>query len=137
MSAKKSNQEAKAVDQDIAAAEAKAKQSQEEAAKIEELNIKEITDKINAAKTVEDLEALQPRVHEIWEGNVPEEIQILAASKGDEITKRNPLAPVPTPPKSVLQQGWKKVTMEEVKAAEKSGKLAGFDDKTMLANILN
>ncbi len=97
--------------------------------------IKEISDKINAAQSMADLEALQGRVYDIWADQVPAEIQDLAAKKGEEIEKMNPLRRPPKPSKQSLQKDWKKVTMEEVKAAEKAGKLRGFDNKDMTADI--
>lgn len=96
--------------------------------------LEEIKIKINNAKTLDDLEALQSRVYDIWADKVPAEIQELAFEKGEEINANKPPAKRVTT-KENLQKDWVKVTMEEVKAAEKEKKLVGFDDKTMTALI--
>lgn len=107
---------------------------EKESAKAKEGFFKEISDKINAAEKIEDLEALNGRVYDIWGDDVPIEIQELATKKGQEIELNN-LLKAKIFSKKKLQEGWVKVTDAEVKAAEKSGKLAGFDDKTMTAKI--
>lgn len=96
--------------------------------------IKEISEKINEAETIEDLEKLNERVYDIWADKVPVEIQELAFEKGEEIEANKPPAKKVSL-KENLQKDWVKVTMSEVKKAEKDGKLAGFDDSTMTALI--
>ncbi len=97
-------------------------------------SIDEITEKINGVKTMEELEALTGRVHELWPEEIPVEVQELAAKRGEEIENEKPEAKKVIS-KDDLQSGWKKVTMEEVKKAEGDGKLIGFDDITMTADI--
>lgn len=97
--------------------------------------INEITEKIKSAKSIDDLEALQERVHEIWGGIVPALIQDLASKKGEQLFAENPPLVEPEVPKEELQSGWVKVTMLQVKEAEADGKLRGFDESTMTADI--
>lgn len=114
--------------EDKAVADKKAKEVEQEGF------IQEISEKIELAKDVDDLTALNQRVYDIWGDNVPVEIQELAGKRGQEIEDgKKPKVEVSL--KDTQQKGWVKVTMEDVKKAEKDGKLAGFDESNMTALI--
>ena len=101
--------------------------------------VKQISERIKAAKTMEELEALTGDVLGIWgdEKSVPKEVQALAAKRAEEI--ENPGKEVSEP--VLVDEGfkdpddWIKVTMEEMKEAEKAGTLQGFNPDTMFALI--
>lgn len=96
--------------------------------------LKEISEKIEAAESFADLEALQQRVYDIWADDVPDKIQQLAYEKGEELEDERPSRKLKNL-KGDLQKDWVKVTDKEVKQAEKDGKLAGYDPETQTALI--
>lgn len=114
--------------------EAKAKAKQEAEAKKTGF-LSEIAGKIEAAKSLDDLKAIQPRVFNIWGDDVPAQIQALAAKKGEELQDNENAAADVAAKEVEVPSGWKKVTEEEVKEAEKAGTLVGYDPKKMLALI--
>ena len=96
--------------------------------------LEEISEKIEAAESFADLEALNDRVYDIWGDDVPTKIQELAFKKGEELEEERPSSKLKNV-KGDLQKDWVKVTSEELKQAEKDGKLAGYDPETQTALI--
>ena len=120
-------------------AEAEKKEAEAKEAKKKDLGsggfLKEMGDKIKKAKTVEDLEALDEEVYNIWQQSIPASIQALAQTRFLEIQESDGPKKDFVESQSSDPEGWKKVSTEEMKKAEEDRKLVGYNPKTGFALI--
>jgi len=95
-----------------------------------------VRQKIVDCKSIEELEEMNAEVIKVFGEDVPEDVQALAADKykslkegaENEVFKKR-ITPESDP------EAWKKLTPDEVKTAEKEGRLIGYNPKTGFALV--
>jgi hypothetical protein len=93
---------------------------------------------IAECKTMDELEALNPQVVEVFGENIPDDVQALA----DEVSKKiqaNDVNDIFVKRGEVTVKDpddWKPASLKEIQDADKIGKLAGYNPRTGYALIL-